>query len=213
MDLQRDALERISAFPWPGNIRQLKNFVEQISILEKERYLSAQIIEKYLPDLPGTQIAFMGNEKENFGSFHERELLYKFLFDIKREVSELKGSIVELLHNLNVGQTQTAPSTQSAPINLNTKLLGPVSTPVANMQPIPAVPHYEQDHHEWEHVEGEEITDHKPVESLSLQQQEKEMIKNALNRHHGKRKIAAQELGISERTLYRKIKEYNLEDL
>lgn len=205
LELTPDALLRIQQFPWPGNIRQLKNFVEQLSILETERLLSSGTIEKYLPEVPVTSLAPTGitESYSNNNGFHEREILYKFLIDIKQDVSELRKSIVDLVKNINIQQPA------SSPIAVNTKLLGPVHTePAATV--YPATQFHQPDEHVADAVIMHEDLRDEPV---SLHQKEKELIKKSLVRHHGKRKSAAQELGISERTLYRKIKEYNLEDM
>jgi DNA-binding NtrC family response regulator len=205
LELTPDALLRLQQFPWPGNIRQLKNFVEQLSILETERLVNSAVIEKYLPEVPVTSLTptAVTESYSSANGFHEREILYKFLIDIKQDVSELRKSIVDLVKNINV-QPATA-----APIVPNTKLLAPIGHETA--QPMYPATKYEQPE---EHIaEAEIMNGNHHDEPLSLHQKEKELIKKSLQRHHGKRKSAAQELGISERTLYRKIKEYNLEDL
>jgi DNA-binding NtrC family response regulator len=205
LELTSDALIRIQQFPWPGNIRQLKNFVEQLSILETERLLNSTVVEKYLPEVPVTSLAPTGvtESYSNNNGFHEREILYKFLIDIKQDVSELRKSIVDLVKNMNIQQAA------SSPISMNTKLLGPVNAEPAS--PVyPATQYNQPEEHVADAVIMQEDMRDEPV---SLHQKEKELIKKSLVRHHGKRKSAAQELGISERTLYRKIKEYNLEDM
>jgi DNA-binding NtrC family response regulator len=199
MELTDSAMQRVQDFAWPGNIRQLKNFVEQISILEHSRMLDAAAVERYFPDLPAQQMVFSGTENHSFNGFQDRELIYKFLFDIKREVSEVKTLLYELLKNgMQTQQTQN--------IAVAARLLAPVASR-ADFENTPF-------HTEYNHDEETEYSEHDDgLQNLSLQDQEKEMIKKALNMHHGKRKIAARDLGISERTLYRKIKEYNLESL
>jgi DNA-binding NtrC family response regulator len=202
VELTDAAMRRVQEFPWPGNIRQLKNFAEQISVLETNRELDAPVIERYLPDLPGQQLILTGSDSNSFGNYHDRELIYKFLFDIKREVSEVKTLLYESLRN------NIAPQPQQS-VNMAARLLAPVAqhAEVQNgFYPTPT--------HDIEHEEEVVYSEHEePGNGLSLHSQEKEMIKKALQMHHGKRKVAAKDLGISERTLYRKIKEYNLEDL
>jgi DNA-binding NtrC family response regulator len=184
----------IQAYPWPGNIRQLRNVVEQISILESERMITANILAQYLPPVeqPKLDIAPMPGAAS---SLNEREILYKFLFEIKQEVGELKTMMYNLVSTL-----------QGRPTNDYRKLLGP-GDPAGAYPPMADefVPH--------EEVDDEPLRQRVQKEPLSLQDQEKEMIKKALAKYFGKRKPAAAELGISERTLYRKIKEFNLEEL
>ena len=206
IELTNDAIEIVKHFPWPGNIRQLKNFVEQISVLETDRILSGEIIEKYVPQTPSVSTSLaMNMDSGNFGGYQEREIMYKFLFDIKRDLGDLRNSIYELVKNIN---PNAAPATET-PISPGTRLLAPVNGEKSKTQIYTPNVKYEIPH---EIIEEKEFEDEKIAEPLSLQDKEKEMIQRALERHQGKRKIAAQELGISERTLYRKIKEYNLEE-
>lgn len=213
LELKPDAMQLIQNFSWPGNIRQLKNVVEQISILETERELDAACVEKYLPDVPGSFLTHSGDGQGSQGSgFHERELLYKFLFDIKRDVSELRNTIVELIKNLNSHSPVTPPSVSGQP-----RLLSPnyeAETTITNnttYTPIVTEVPFNGNNEE-EAVQFGEVIEDNQDENLSLITKEKELIEKALAKHHGKRKLAAQELGISERTLYRKIKEYDLEE-
>ncbi len=205
--LDEDAVKLLINYPWPGNIRQLKNLVEQLSVIETAREIDALILSQYLPEITEKLPQIIGkNSQENFS---ERELMYKVLFDMKKDLNELKKLVVELLQQ---GNSVSLSSDQSAVVNRiyqdvnenvkNTGLLLPSGTP----------PNVEQNYHypnpsdSFEaHVEVEE--------SLSLEDREKELISKALEKHRGKRKHAANELGISERTLYRKIKEYKLIDL
>ena len=205
--LDEDAVKLLINYPWPGNIRQLKNLVEQLSVIETAREIDALILSQYLPEITEKLPQIIGkNSQENFS---ERELMYKVLFDLKKDLNELKKLVVELLQQ---GNSVSLSSDQSAVVNRiyqdvnenvkNTGLLLPSGTP----------PNVEQNYHypnpsdSFEaHVEVEE--------SLSLEDREKELISKALEKHRGKRKHAANELGISERTLYRKIKEYKLIDL
>ena len=205
--LDEDAVKLLINYPWPGNIRQLKNLVEQLSVIETAREIDALILSQYLPEITEKLPQIIGkNSQENFS---ERELMYKVLFDMKKDLNELKKLVVELLQQ---GNSVSLSSDQSAVVNRiyqevnenvkNTGLLLPSGTP----------PNVEQNYHYpntsdsfEEHVEVEE--------SLSLEDREKELISKALEKHRGKRKHAANELGISERTLYRKIKEYKLIDL
>jgi DNA-binding NtrC family response regulator len=211
IELERNAMEMLKNFNWPGNIRQLKNFVEQVSILETERVLDRGIIEKYIPEIPTAAPGLpMNMDSGSFGGYQEREIMYKFLFDIKRDVSDLRNSIYELVKNIN----KSGGAVPEPNMGQGTRLLAPINgdmngTQIYHPEPNYA-PKYSQNHEPIE--EGIVIDNHPLEELLSLQDKEKEMIQKALNKHQGKRKIAAQELGISERTLYRKIKEYNLEE-
>lgn len=204
LELTPEAMAVLQKFSWPGNIRQLKNFVEQISILETDRLLDAHVVKRYLPDVPGTQLIFNADGSSQ-GSYQERELLYKFLYDIRREIGELHTLMYELLKKDGIPQS---------PLPFQHRLIAPTPTAV---EPIykGEVPYRPTIYNGNEEIDYEDTAEEQKLEkeALSLQEQEREMIKKALIRHHGKRKLAAQQLGISERTLYRKIKEYSLEDL
>jgi transcriptional regulator with PAS, ATPase and Fis domain len=202
--LTPDAVELLNNYSWPGNIRQLRNLVEQISVIETEREINAIKLNSYLPRVESTSPLVI-DKKEN-ESFSERELMYKFLFDMKKDLGELKKLVIDL-----VGQNGeiSLNKDQSATINriykeINTgnpgTLLLSNSENTNHSEPI-----FQDDTFDIEaHEEVEE--------SLSLEDREKELIKKALEKHKGKRKYASEELGISERTLYRKIKEYNLSE-
>lgn len=207
--LTEDAITVLENYGWPGNIRQLKNIVEQISVIENERMISGERLAIYLPD--NTQIglpAIAGARNETDDNFSDRELMYKFLFDMKRDLNELKKLVIELVNN--DGDVRLTGSQRDVLNRVYTdlshddsrKLLeaGSYSRPQEEYTE-PAQPTIVDSDYQ-EHYEVEE--------SLSLEDQEKELIVKALDKHNGKRKYAAAELGISERTLYRKIKEYNL---
>lgn len=212
LELKPDAMQLIQNFSWPGNIRQLKNIVEQVSILETDRELDAACMEKYLPDVPSSFLAPAGDGHGSHSSgFHERELLYKFLFDIKRDVSELRNTIVELIKNLNTHSPVTPPSVSGQPRLLSSNYDSELTTVNNTYTPIVREDHFNGNGDE-EAVQFGEVIEESQDENLSLITKEKELIEKALAKHNGKRKMAAQELGISERTLYRKIKEYDLEE-
>ncbi len=207
--LTDDAVTVVENYGWPGNIRQLKNIVEQISVIENERMISGERLAIYLPD--NSQIglpAIAGARNETDDNFSDRELMYKFLFDMKRDLNELKKLVIELVNN--DGDVRLTGSQRDVLNRVYTdlshddsrKLLeaGSFSRPQEEYTE-PAQPTIVDSDYQ-EHYEVEE--------SLSLEDQEKELIVKALDKHNGKRKYAAAELGISERTLYRKIKEYNL---
>lgn len=203
--LNPDAVKLLNAYSWPGNIRQLKNLVEQISVIEVAREIDAITLASYLP-VENEKMPSLINETTS-ENFSEREIMYKFLFDMKKDLSELKKIVIDIARggeiDLNNDQTEIINrmyqemNTGVIPSQHTTRILPPAIEAPKNDFPI------ENEHTEYEvHEEIEE--------SLSLEDREKELIQKALEKHRGKRKYAAAELGISERTLYRKIKEYNL---
>ena len=203
--LAQDAVEVINAYSWPGNIRQLRNIVEQISVIETEREINADKIIRYLPKPENTSPSVIDVKSNE--SFSEREIMYKFLFDMKKDLGELKKLVIELVNQngeLSLNKDQSAILNriyQEINTNPNTLLL--TNTESESHHPEQNI--YEND--------TEDIEAHEEIEeSLSLEDREKELIKKALEKHNGKRKYASEELGISERTLYRKIKEYNLSE-
>ena len=198
------AKEVLSSYRWPGNIRQLKNITEQISIIEKNREIDEDTIRRYLPEAENMQtLPALSDNTMMFG--HEKEILYQIIREMKNEIAELQKTVRQLENGGN-----SRPQTQPAAITY--KYLQPVAgqQKEAKDKPQPfsiekAKDNYGSMCHE---VEPEYIIE----KSMSLQDLEKESIKKALERHKGKRKAAAEELKISERTLYRKIKEYGLEE-
>jgi len=203
--LTEDAVELVNHYSWPGNIRQLKNLVEQLSVIETKRELNAQAIHAYLP-AEAEKVPSVMNEAgaENFS---ERELMYKFLFDMKKDLTDLKKLVVELLAQggeLNLNTDQSAMVNRFFQDVNSTGVVQPRILPPATEQPVQ---NYNGPSNEFD-FETHEVIE----ESLSLEDREKELIQKALDKHRGKRKYAAAELGISERTLYRKIKEYDLID-
>lgn len=203
IQLTEDAVEMLTKYPWPGNIRQLKNVTEQISVIEENRLLDATKLLQYLPQqhMNSTPMVTQKSGNGDGGQdFTERELLYKVLFDMKKDLHDLKDLVLNMIQNN--GQLDANKS--------NSELLKKVfyDEPGSESQLLRLPESSSASSHEsGNHVHEEhEIIE----ESLSLQETEKELIKKALIKHHNKRKHAAKELGISERTLYRKIKEYNL---
>jgi transcriptional regulator with PAS, ATPase and Fis domain len=214
--LNDEAKAILSNYYWNGNVRQLKNITEQISVIEQQREITAQILRTYLPkdDMERLPALFSGggNEQKSFNS--EREILYQVLFDMKKDMNDLKKLVHDIM-NGNQGEIQPnevhfAPSfigrnetiiTSSAPAVefKNEKIVRDTNSFVGPVDDVDAY----QDAEEYQEVES-----HKP---LTLEDMEKQMIKKTLEKHRGKRKAAADELQISERTLYRKIKEYGIE--
>jgi transcriptional regulator with PAS, ATPase and Fis domain len=190
--LTEDAQRMLTAYRWPGNIRQLRNLVEQMSVIEQTREVDVKTLRDYLPEESTALVpASAGGGIE---SISERELIYKFLYDMKSDLNALK----EQVRSLVAGQPM--PASTMPPV-YREELFIPPSAPAPGTVSI--------------RMPGEtdlpEDIDHTEVEeSLSLEEKEKEMIRKALVKHRNRRKNAAQELGISERTLYRKIKEYGI---
>jgi transcriptional regulator with PAS, ATPase and Fis domain len=197
--LTDEARSILVSFRWPGNIRQLKNITEQISIIEKEREIGGEVLRNYLPFAGSKNLpAVFSSSEENKTFSNEREILYKVLFDMKNDMSDLKKLVLEIMEN------RDAPiSGEHAQIirNLYNTDNGSFVPKDQAQKPLHITP-----------VDKENIQDTEEFveESLSLSDKEIELIKKALDKHRGKRKYAAQELGISERTLYRKIKEYDI---
>ena len=179
--LSDEAMEMLKNYPWPGNIRQLKNFVAQISVIEKERNITADTLNTYIPQGTSDEKMPVLFEGENSGELSEREILYKVLFDMKKDLTELKKITFDLMRK--EGKTDET----------STKVFDDLED--GNVTLLP-------------NKKTDDTID--VPQDLSLFQQEKILIERALKKHKGKRKYAAEELGISERTLYRKIKEFDL---
>ena len=177
--LNNDAITILTNYSWPGNIRQLKNFVAQLSIIEKNREINGLTLESYLPEKNNTTpILYKDESKEDLS---EREILYKVLFDMKNDLTELKKITFNIINNSSVNDNNDSSLEIFKEIKQDT---------------------IKQNFEEEQTIEIEE--------SLSLLQQEKRLIIKALNKHKDRRKDAAKELGISERTLYRKLKEFEI---
>jgi transcriptional regulator with PAS, ATPase and Fis domain len=197
VQLQPEAVTLLSEYRWPGNVRQLKNVTEQLSILEKEKDISAETLLKYLPGENENNLPVLMREEQSHSGISEREILYKVLFDMKRDITDLKKLVLEIVASGNVSRAFAENNAQ-----MIDRLYQEVQSGVTISQPSISI-HPASQNRVQEHQEVED-------ESLSLEEKEKEIIKLALEKHRGKRKNAARELGISERTLYRKIKEYKL---
>lgn len=207
--LSEEAVPILEKYPWPGNIRQLKNIVEQISVIEKERSIDANKLSFYLPPINASGVpAVINKDNSSKGDdFSDRELMYKFLFDMKKDLNELKKLVIEILNgneDVNLtGQQKDVLNRVYAdvPHEESRRLLESGDYDRTKDYSTPTQPEVMDSDYE-EHIEVEE--------SLSLEDQEKDLIQKALEKYSGKRKYAARELGISERTLYRKIKAFNL---
>ena len=203
--LKDDAVVKLNSFSWPGNIRQLKNITEQLSVIEKERHLDAETLLKYLP-FNGTSNNLPMVVKENNNSnsdFSERDLLYKVLFDMKKDINEVKQTIVHLMKN----ESSLSSNEKTEIITKLNKEMESESNDSKSIEKYNITPAKPQTNFEYPEAIQENV---EIEESLSLEEREKELIIKALEKHNGRRKNAALELGISERTLYRKIKEYDI---
>lgn len=180
--LDDEARQLLTSYRWPGNVRELKNITERLSVIEQSRDITADILRLYLPDLNVNKYPVLVKQQETDQKFFnsEREILYQVLFDMKKDVNELK----KLVHDIMGGKMQMPVAEETTYAHS----IHPVRT--SSIQEVEAV---------------------EEEETLSLEEVEKEMIRKALEKHNGRRKNAAADLKISERTLYRKIKEYNLE--
>ena len=203
--LNDEAIHVLTNYSWAGNIRQLKNVAEQLSVLEENRLISKEVIKDYLPITSENLPAVISRKSENSEFNNEREILYKVLFDMKGDLNDLKKLTLELMQTSNISEFKKN----------NEQLINKV---------------YQKDNYSTdENVEIVDIENNRPdrknekieddfdyiqevkaIESLSIQEKELELIKKSLEKHAGKRKLAANELGISERTLYRKIKQFDL---
>jgi len=201
VQLDDEAKNLLINYSWPGNVRELKNIAEQISVLSQDKQIGARELAKFLPEHPMSRLPVLahtnGQGTPEFAS--ERDILYKLFFDLKKDVTELKRMFVEILQNPNlVAQNQNLVN-QLKEFKPQ-ELMQPMTQPVKQQAQAVLIP--QNDIHE--HVEVEE--------SLNIMDKEKELIIKALKKHRGKRKDAALDLGISERTLYRKLKEYDIEE-
>ncbi|HEX9514508.1 MAG TPA: sigma-54 dependent transcriptional regulator [Puia sp.] len=205
VQLDEEAKNLLINYPWPGNVRELKNIAEQISVLSEEKQIAAVSLRRFIPETSGNRLPMLapsngtsGNGTHEFAN--EREILYKLFFDMKKDVTELKKMFVEILQNPSLAATQHASF-----IN-DLKELKPAEgyqpATISSSQPVMIHNNNHDDIHHHEEVE----------ESLNIMDKEKELIVKALKKHKGKRKDAASDLGISERTLYRKLKEYDINE-
>ncbi len=203
--LTDDAKDVLINYTWPGNVRELKNIAEQISVLSKEKTITADQLRAFLPEHNYSRLPVLvgGSGSVSQTEFaNEREILYKLFFDMKKDVNELKKMFFDLLQNPSMAQH--APMYNQDNGNNNIKELNVTGNNNGYNQSSPAViMHNDKNIQQHEDVE----------ESLSIVDKEKELIIKALKKHRGKRRDASLDLGISERTLYRKLKEYDIENL
>jgi transcriptional regulator with PAS, ATPase and Fis domain len=197
--LDEESKIMLVSYEWPGNVRQLKNITEQISIIEQNRDIVPSVLRTYLPENRSNLPAIVQKQHDKTFS-SEREILYQVLFDMKKDMNDLKKLVLDLLQNRETGGVTEDQA------HLIRNLYHDHVEVVSDRKPSPAI--RIEDYNKDNVLDTEEYVE----ESLSLEEKEIELIRKALEKHGGKRKFAAQELGISERTLYRKIKEYNIED-
>ena len=203
--LNDEAITALINYHWKGNIRQLKNVAEQLSVLEEDRSISKEVLKDYLPKANENLPAIVSNKNKDSDFNTEREILYKVLFDMKGDLNDLKKLTLELMQTNNLSDfkknneqlIEKVYKKQSFSKEENIEILE-----VQNNKPKSTKDEYNNDFNYIQEV--------KAIESLSIQEKELELIKKSLEKHKGKRKLAAKELGISERTLYRKIKQFNL---
>lgn len=205
LSLTDEAQQELGQYPWPGNIRQLKNITEQICVLESQTQITADTLKRYLPAQAPSLPSLLSKQDSSTEGMSERDIFYKVLLDLKRDVTELKKVVFGLLEN------EPSPRPTPAynnPTHYTSVPSNSADTEATENQPIVISSHAD------DHTEDAEWIDSDGFNSdsnLSLEAQEIEMIRKALILHHGKRKKAAEDLGISERTLYRKIKQYELD--
>jgi transcriptional regulator with PAS, ATPase and Fis domain len=187
----------LTNYGWPGNVRQLKNITEQVSIIEQEKEITEETLQKYLPDAFTSKLPaiFSGDIVDNKTFNSEREILYQILFDMKKDMNELKQLVNDIMHD-RIGNVQMRENAYPSNVNENKAIINQNQESTIRISNV-----------NHKNIQDTEIFEE---ESFSLGDKEKEFIIKALEKYHGKRKLAATELGISERTLYRKIKEYNL---
>lgn len=203
VQLDEEARQRLMNYPFPGNVRELKNIAEQISVLATDKQVTAKEVEKFIPSNGHTTnrlpILAHVNGQEQHEFSNEREILYKLFFDMKRDVTELKKIFFEVMQNPALARQDHNILNEVKELQTR-EMTSPVLITSTGISSQPVVVHHSNIH---EHEEVEE--------SLNIMDKEKELIIKALKKHRGKRKDAAMDLGISERTLYRKLKEYDID--
>lgn len=232
LQLEPQAMQLLANYPWPGNVRELKNIAEQISVLSKSNLINAEEMQQFLPEYHNNRLPVLApqNNQGASGEFmNEREILYKLFFDMKKDVGELKKMFGEILQNPAIANSLNDYTKEKLYQSINeheasTQGLKPYyanaalpqsfheEQPQSHQTPQTASAHQNQPVILSSGRDGEDIHSHEEVEeTLNIMDKEKELITKALKKHRGKRKDAAYDLGISERTLYRKLKEYHID--
>ncbi len=205
IQLENDAIHNLINYRWDGNIRQLKNIAEQLSVLEENRKISKIVLDDYLPNSIDNLPAII-SDKSNKSEFNnEREILYKVLFDMKSDLNDLKKLTLELMQTSNISEFRKNNEQLINKVYKENNFSSQEKIEVVELENKKSNKKNKNFNDEFDYIK--EV---KAIESLSLQEKELELIKKSLAKYDGKRKLAAKELGISERTLYRKIKQFNL---
>ena len=205
MDLTMDAEQLLMNYRWPGNIRQLKNIAEQVSVLEEGQHITADILRKYLPERAENNLPAIYKEKGKESDVSERDIFYKVLIDLKKDVSELRKVVFGMLEGSETSEEFIESNKPSITRYIPQESNQPDTSDFISNRPNDAEEMYQ-------HVVIEDKDSVGEHEVLSLELKEEELIRKALLKNNGRRKKAAKELGISERTLYRKIKQYEIEN-
>jgi DNA-binding NtrC family response regulator len=204
VQLDEEAKKLLINYPWPGNVRELKNIAEQISVLSEDKQVGAGQLNKYLQPYSSNRMPVLVQGNNNTGEFsNEREILYKLFFDMKKDVTELKKMFLEILQNPNLAAQHKGFLNELKEAD-GYRLQNSDNSSLLVQSNMPATQPVIMNNGIQDHVEVEE--------SLNIMDKEKELIIKALKKHKSKRKDAAMDLGISERTLYRKLKEYDIEE-
>ena len=195
IQLTEEAKQMLMRYKWPGNVRQLKNITQQISVLSPERIITPEVLAQFIPqDRESTQLAII-NQNRDHSFENEREILYKILFELRGNVNDMRREMGQLKKQME--DVKASPQSQITPIGTMNPI-GPI-TPISTIQPL-------------EDAIAEEYVEPAPrQENLNLSDLSRQMLEKALERNNGNRKKAAQELGISDRTLYRRLKQYGLD--
>ena len=203
--LEDEAVNTLINYNWSGNIRQLKNIAEQLSVLEENRKISKVVLEDYLPNSVDNLPAIISNKSKKSEFNNEREILYKVLFDMKGDLNDLKKLTLELMQTSNINEFKKNNEQLINKVYKEDNFSNEDNIEIVELENNKSNKNNKDFNDEFDYIQ--EV---KAIESLSIQEKELELIKKSLEKHDGKRKLAAKELGISERTLYRKIKQFNL---
>ena len=203
--LDEEAVDILTNYRWDGNIRQLKNIAEQLSVLEENRMIKKDVLIDYLPNLGDNLPAIISEKSEKSEFNNEREILYKVLFDMKGDLNDLKKLTLELMQTSNISEFKKNNEQLINKVYQNENYSSEKNVEIVNIENNKSIEENKDFEDKFDYIQ--EV---KAIESLSIQEKELELIKKSLEKHAGKRKLAAEELGISERTLYRKIKQFDL---
>ena len=203
--LDEEAVAVLTNYRWDGNIRQLKNIAEQLSVLEENRMIKKDVLIDYLPNLGDNLPAIISDKSDKSEFNNEREILYKVLFDMKGDLNDLKKLTLELMQTSNISEFKKNNEQLINKVYQNENYSSEKNIEIVNIENDKSIEENKDFEDKFDYIQ--EV---KAIESLSIQEKELELIKKSLEKHAGKRKLAAEELGISERTLYRKIKQFDL---